>query len=118
MSLNYCLYLYGTENATNDESTETQSAVDTSSNLEDNSNLDEDNSTEPVICDSVQSAGSSVETSRDLGEKHVGPSQPRLAKYPSTKIGKQNRSFNQEWFEKFPWMEYSVVEDAVFLFSL
>jgi len=49
-----------------------------------------------------------IGVSLGLGEKHVGPSQPHLNKYPSTKIGKQNRSFTDEWFTKFPWIEYSI----------
>jgi len=43
----------------------------------------------------------SMQTGHCLGEKHDGPSQPHLPKYPSTKAGKQNRSFNQDWFQKF-----------------
>jgi len=86
----------------------------------DDNDLGDTGNSEPVACDSAQSAlpevSCSMQTGRCLGEKHVGPSQPHLPKYPSTKAGKQNRSFNQDWFQKFPWIEYSTSEDAVFCF--
>jgi len=73
-----------------------------------------------IACDSAQSAmpevSCSMQTGCCLGKKHIGPSQPHLPKYPSTKAKKQNRSFNQDWFQKFPWIEYSTHEDAVFCF--
>ena len=76
----------------------------------DDNDLGDTGNSEPVACDSAQSAlpevSFSMQTGRCLGEKHVGPSQPHLPKYPSTKAGKK-RSFNQDWFQKFPWIEYS-----------
>jgi len=89
--------------------------MDTAADSQDARDSGEDDNTESDTCESAEVSGS-MKTGRCLGEKHVGPSQPRLAKYPSTKIGKQNRSFNEEWFKRFPWMEYSIPEDAVFCF--
>ncbi|XP_038699623.1 zinc finger MYM-type protein 1-like [Tripterygium wilfordii] len=45
-----------------------------------------------------------------------GPNQPVLAKYPRAKSGDQNRRFQQSWFIKFPWLEYSISKDAAFCF--
>lgn len=82
--------------------------------------VNDDNSAgdEPPI--SVEAEGTPIANkpglSLCLGEKHVGPSQPQLAKYPQSKTGKQNRAFNKDWFSKFAWIEYSTPEDAVFCF--
>ncbi|XP_038699208.1 uncharacterized protein LOC119996592 [Tripterygium wilfordii] len=45
-----------------------------------------------------------------------GPNQPVLAKYPRAKSGGQNRRFQQSWFIKFLWLEYSISKDAAFCF--
>ncbi|XP_038681328.1 zinc finger MYM-type protein 1-like [Tripterygium wilfordii] len=45
-----------------------------------------------------------------------GPNQPVLANYPRTKSGGQNQRFQQSWFIKFPWLEYSISKDAAFCF--
>ncbi|KAH9686650.1 TTF-type domain-containing protein [Citrus sinensis] len=46
----------------------------------------------------------------------MGPFQPKLQKYPSTKYGTQNRRFQFSWFSKFPWLEYSISKDKAFCF--
>jgi len=114
---------FDADHATNNESTGTgqdqrEEVNRPTSNLQENMNSDENNITEPGLGDAAQSAEVSVGivTGRGLGDKNDGPSQPRLAKYPCTRVGIQNRCFNEEWFKKFPWMEYSVAEDAVFCF--
>ena len=43
-----------------------------------------------------------------------GPNQPILAEYLRTKIGVQNRRFQESWYKKFPWLEYSIAKDAAF----
>ncbi|KAL5758514.1 hypothetical protein ACOSP7_021125 [Xanthoceras sorbifolium] len=47
----------------------------------------------------------------------MGPFQPMLDKYPLSSDGKQNRSFQKSWFERFSWLEYSIEKDRVFCFS-
>jgi hypothetical protein len=49
-----------------------------------------------------------------------GPFQPELKTFPSTKFGQGKdcrwRSFKQEWFATFPWLEYSTEKNAAFCF--
>lgn len=45
-----------------------------------------------------------------------GPCQLWGHNYPQTKYGKQERSFQDVWYKTFPWLEYSISEDAVFCF--
>ncbi|ESR42238.1 hypothetical protein CICLE_v10013343mg, partial [Citrus x clementina] len=47
---------------------------------------------------------------------NMGPFQPKLQKYPSTKYGTQNRRFQFSWISKFPWLEYSISKDKAFCF--
>ncbi|KAH9648706.1 TTF-type domain-containing protein [Citrus sinensis] len=47
---------------------------------------------------------------------NMGPFQPKLQKYPSTKYGTQNRRFQFSWFLKFPWLEYPISKDKAFCF--
>ncbi|KAH9672100.1 TTF-type domain-containing protein [Citrus sinensis] len=47
---------------------------------------------------------------------NMGPFQPKLQKYPSTKYGTQNRRFQFSWISKFPWLEYSISKDKSFCF--
>ena len=46
------------------------------------------------------------------------PSQPKLVQYPAqvTANGKPKRSFNASYYEKHPWLEYSVQDDSVYCF--
>lgn len=85
------------------ESSESLTNIDTDSEED----IEDISATEFKGCDS---------NAIDLGEKHIGPTQPHLNKYPSMKSGKQNRSFNEDWFNKFPWIEYSIQHDAIFCF--
>lgn len=45
-----------------------------------------------------------------------GPQQPVLNKYPQRQFGQEKRCFQAAWFKTYPWLEYSVVKDAVFCF--
>ena len=45
-----------------------------------------------------------------------GPCQPISHNFPKRKYGQNNRSFQPRWFEKHPWLEYSVSTDAAFCF--
>lgn len=44
------------------------------------------------------------------------PTQPNLTFYPKTKYGDRWRPFSKQWFKTFPWLEYSILEDAVYCF--
>ncbi len=52
----------------------------------------------------------------DLGEKATGPKQPLLPFFPKHQIGDINRAFSPFYYNKFPWIEYSVSLDSVFSF--
>ncbi|KAL5807740.1 hypothetical protein ACOSQ3_028431 [Xanthoceras sorbifolium] len=39
-----------------------------------------------------------------------------LDNYPPTLDGKYSRRFQQSWFQRFPWLEYSIVKDKAFCF--
>ena len=45
-----------------------------------------------------------------------GHCQPNNHQFPKRKYGKDNRTFQARWFEKYPWLEYSVSKDAAFCF--
>ena len=45
-----------------------------------------------------------------------GPVQPKGFKYPSSVFGSVRRSFTCNWFEKYCWLEYSILKDAAFCF--
>ncbi len=55
---------------------------------------------------------------KDLGGKATGPKQPILSSFPKHQIGDVNCAFSPFYYHKFPWMEYSVSLDSVFLFLL
>ena len=38
---------------------------------------------------------------------------PKTFKFPGTVYGKQQRSFQHHWFEKYPWLDYDVEEDSM-----
>ena len=50
-----------------------------------------------------------------------GPTQPKLESYPKTPIGgpgtARSRSFCSNWFNRFPWLEYSISNDKVYCFA-
>lgn len=43
----------------------------------------------------------------DLGDKTTGPKQLKVSQYPLTQFGTQKRSFQENWFKSFKWLEYS-----------
>lgn len=45
-----------------------------------------------------------------------GPCQLTGHVYPKTAFGNHERSFQDVWYKKFPWLEYSVSKDAAFCF--
>ena len=46
----------------------------------------------------------------------MGPCQPILDKYPPIPDGKQTRRFQHSWFQRFSWLEYSIVKNRAFCF--
>ncbi|XP_057812334.1 uncharacterized protein LOC131026477 [Salvia miltiorrhiza] len=46
----------------------------------------------------------------------MGPCQVVGHTYPKTEFGTQLRSFQDVWYQKFVWLEYSVAKDACFCF--
>lgn len=45
-----------------------------------------------------------------------GPFQPKLQIFPRTTFGNKNRSFHQQYYEEFPWLEYSPTSDSAYCF--
>ena len=45
-----------------------------------------------------------------------GPCQPRNYNYPIRQLANRPRQFSLSWFDKYPWIEYSVERDAAFCF--
>ncbi|XP_059670803.1 uncharacterized protein LOC132316325 [Cornus florida] len=48
---------------------------------------------------------------------NLGPYQPKLSNYPNSRDGRQNRRFKYEWFQQFPWLEFSPSKDKAYCFS-
>ena len=46
--------------------------------------------------------------------KNEPPTQPKLIEYPGASFGNKTRRFNANYFNKFPWLEYSIVRDKCF----
>ncbi|XP_042388013.1 zinc finger MYM-type protein 1-like [Zingiber officinale] len=46
----------------------------------------------------------------------MGPYQPDMLEYPTTKFGNQNRRFQKKWFQKFHWLEYSPSTNKAYCF--
>ncbi|XP_050220151.1 uncharacterized protein LOC126670458 [Mercurialis annua] len=45
-----------------------------------------------------------------------GPCQPYDYGFPKKKQGKNMRSFQESWFIRFPWLEYSIEKDSAYCF--
>ena len=45
------------------------------------------------------------------------PPVQRYVKFPITIINGKRRSFNSNWYKKYPWIEYSVQKDAAFCYA-
>ena len=41
------------------------------------------------------------------------PVQPVNLNFPSASIGNRDCSFNQRWYDKYQWLEYSISKDAI-----
>ena len=49
-------------------------------------------------------------------DQNQSPVQPVLRSFPPTQVKGQKRSFNSSWYKTYPFLEYSVQEDAVYCF--
>lgn len=45
------------------------------------------------------------------------PVQPVLNPFPSTRFGHKTRCFNPQFYSKYEWLEYSVVNDAIYCYA-
>ena len=54
---------------------------------------------------------SSTDLSSSPSEK---PSQPVLTKYPLKVQGSRQHCFSKDWYQIYPWIEYSVQQDAIY----
>ena len=52
----------------------------------------------------------------DLGTSDSRPVQPKLQQFPMTKFGSQNRGFSVKFYNEYPFIEYSIANNAVFCF--
>ena len=88
-----------------DEDSEEPLQAEAALNKPSSSSRSESSSTEP------RSAISDLSHSAD-----DSPSQPKVA-FPSTVVGSKKRSFNSSWYQRYPWLEYSMDMDAAFCFA-
>ena len=44
------------------------------------------------------------------------PIRPKLHSFPVTQFGSKARCFNNKWYEKYSWVEYSIQKDAIFCY--
>ena len=78
------------------------------------------------VTTTINSASSrnSIQVTDDIASSpECLPVQPVDIQFPVTYFSSKARSFNQEWFRLYPWLEYSVLNDAAYcypcrLFSL
>ena len=62
---------------------------------------------------------SNDDVTKSRNESGLRPRQPKLWKFPINKDinTKKTRSFVKSWYDKYPWLEYSVETDSAFCFT-
>ena len=70
-----------------------------------------DNLTGTAVVEEIQSA--SRDAMPEIAMNYQPHQPPKTFKFLETVYGKQNRSFQHHWFEKYPWLDYDVEEDSV-----
>ena len=70
----------------------------------------------PILSTSETVQAAPTATVHDLGNLVDGPAQPVMDKFPSSTFGKQNRAFSASLYTSYPFIEYSVIADAIFCF--
>ena len=66
-----------------------------------------------VASTSTSSANRQVDIAANKTENPVQP----VIEFPVTMFGKVGRSFQERWYQQYPWLEYSKELDAAFCFS-
>ena len=118
--------------ASNQESNEIIQNVQIGTNLDENENNQESldvgtaqNNTESIDSEIVGDLGlrKPIEeldvNIRDVVRREyllLGPCQPKGHIFPKKQIGDRQRSFQESWFKKHEWLEYSVAKGAAFAF--
>ena len=75
-------------------------------------------STQPVKNRGLSVRGKTAPGPIDLSSTpDEGPSQPVLKSYQETEKSGRKRSFRAEWYQLYPWIEYSQIADASFCFA-
>lgn len=65
----------------------------------------------------VSDADKNPTTMSDLAQSlDEPPRQPDLLNFPKTRFGPDLRSFKSDFYKTYPWIEYSVLKDAVFCY--
>ena len=44
------------------------------------------------------------------------PLQPQNHSFPTSLFGDKSRAFSPSWYNSYPWLEYSIIKDAVFCY--
>ena len=104
----------------NSESSDTNS---TSGNqIPSNANFINTESTIPTEVDEAtqnqekQSLAQITQTPNDLGDITEGPRQPKIESFPFSLFGNANRAFKSQYYNEFPFIEYSISTDSIFCF--
>ncbi|XP_030072332.1 zinc finger MYM-type protein 1 [Microcaecilia unicolor] len=72
-------------------------------------------STSSIECLQMSTSGTEpTQLSIDLSHIDEPPKQPKLQAFPVSVISGKSRSFSTRWYDKFHWLEYSMIQDAVF----
>ena len=71
-----------------------------------------------TIDTSHETMSSSSMTSMDLSKTKTDNPMQLVIRYPPTKFGSTNRSFQSRWYEQFPWLEYSISFDAALCLTI
>ena len=85
-------------------------------------NLQETKNLEPEHLNQIQVIENQMEILSKIGPSDIThivsdqPTQPILKNYPQSKFGKEWRQFRPEWFKSYPWLEYSVLDNACYCF--
>jgi len=103
----------------NMESTDTGIGIDVSGNMQSNPNvvLNQNNIVgDPGLRKRIEELDVNIRDAVRREYLLLGPCQPKGHIFPKKQIGDRQRSFQESWFKKHEWLEYSVAKDAAFCF--
>ncbi|XP_057763641.1 uncharacterized protein LOC130984957 isoform X1 [Salvia miltiorrhiza] len=89
--------------------------VEVEANVEDETNFDE-YVRDPGLRKPIEEFPITIRDQARREYLSMGPCQVVGHTYPKTQFGNQLRSFQDVWYQKFVWLEYSVAKDACFCF--